>query len=452
MERISQGEALRRLSDGLSRYARRPYEHSVIRRAMLLGILIVPAFGANFLVQYLAAALWPAESYGIFYVAWTLGNILLSGSLILNVFFTRHIASILRASGRPAAFAMLRRIESLVLRWGAVFSLAAFAVLQLAGARLGAQSWLVLLLTVLDSYTAYVVDLGRVMLQSLRQTLWLGFYSLVWMVARLLLFVLAVMTVGTVASALAGVVLASLGFIVAFHLWVSRNMAGGTEALPPLPRLAALLPVAAGYGLLMLLSNLDILLGYVLLSQSDLGIYSGSSVFPKGLLVLLMPVLQMLFPMMLDEHLGRASGQDARDDAPKVMRRTGGLVVALAGLGAASVWLLSGLLCGGWGIRLCSTPTLGILLLSVLPLAVLRFLVLFQLARGRDRLALWLFAPTAVYVAVALLAGRGIDTMAQQYVTFSVATAVLFAVICLAAGGRQPGAWRQRPAAGAAKG
>ena len=408
---------------GIRELAGRRYSDSVIRRTVLLSLLVVPAFGANFLVQYSAAALFPVADFGVFYVANTLGNVLFSGSLILNMYFTRHLVGIQQAAGEGAAFAAMRRLERIVVLWGAAISALAFVALFNAAGLVGVQSWLVLLLIILDSYTAYVGDLGRVMLQSLRRTVQLGLYTLVWMVLRLVLCVVGILVFHSVWGALTGVVTSSVVVWLGFHIWVAKSAGRVETELPSLPRILELLPFVAGYGLMIAVSNLDILLSYFLLSQEEVGIYSASSIFPKAILVVTMPLLQMLFPMLLSQ-------QGSMRDFRVMLFKSVGVVAVLTALGTGLVLLVSDWLCGGsWGLRNCQPGPLDILLLSVVPLALLRILVLLQFTRGQDWLAIWLAIPTVLYVWVAWHSARDITTVAWQFAGFSGAALVFLLLV-----------------------
>jgi O-antigen/teichoic acid export membrane protein len=413
----------RRSLQGVRELAGRRYSDSVIRRTVLLALLVATAFGANFLVQYFAAALFPVADFGVFYVANTVGNILFSGSLILNMYFTRHLVGVQQLAGESAAFAAMRRLERVVIIWGAVGSAVIFLAMFNVASRVGVQSWLVLLLIILDSYTAYVGDLGRVMLQSLRRTVQLGLYTLIWMVLRLILCVVGIVVFDSVWGALAGVVASSVLVCLGFHVWVAKSAGRLETALPSLPRMVELLPFIAGYGLMIAMSNLDILLSYFLLPQADVGVYSASSIFPKAILVVTMPLLQMLFPMLLHQH---ASNRDFK----VMMLKSLGVVAVLTAAGTAMVWLTADWLCGGsWGLRNCQPGPLDILLLSVVPLALLRILVLLQFTRGQDWLAIWLAIPTVLYVWVAWHSARDITTVAWQFAGFSGAALVFLLLV-----------------------
>ena len=92
---------------------------------------------------------------------------------------------------------------------------------------------------------------------------------------------------------------------VAFHAWILRTTSGRSDPGSVTLRLRSLLPAATGYGLMVLVSNLDVLLGYFVLGDTELGIYSASSVFPKAALVVITPLLQMLIPAMVGADPGK---------------------------------------------------------------------------------------------------------------------------------------------------
>jgi len=394
----------------------RGYDESVVRRSMLLLCLLGPAFAVNLVLYYIAAALLSPENFGIFYVAITTANVLYSGSFVLNIFFTRYLVSVINAAGESAALDARSRILFLVAQWGAVGALAVILILAAIGEWIGVRSWAIVVLIVLDAYSAYIIDIHRAFLQSTRRTLSLGGITLGWMVLRFLLGVAGMAWVETAWGGLFGVVLAAAIVLVAFSLLAPAAKSHAAASYPALPSVWALLPVIVGYFGLIAVSNLDVLLTYLLLTDNSLGAYSASSVFPKGILVLVTPVLQMLYPMMVGH-------EKASPNIRIVLQKSTGVIVAVASALALGVFGFSGWLCGGsWGLKLCQPFPLGFLLISAVALSVLRALVLYQSARGRDWLALSLFVPSAAYVWVADVSSRTVDTVAIQFMIF---TAVL---------------------------
>lgn len=411
----------------LRKLASRGYGNSVVRRTLLLLCLMGPAFATNLLLYYLAAELLAPESFGLFYVAITISNVLYSGSFVLNIFFTRHLTFLVNTASASAAYAARRPIRLLVIRYGALAALACILVLYGLGQELGVQSWPIIILIVLDAYSAYVLDVDRAVLQSLRKTVYLGGLSLTWMLLRFVLGVGGMVLFGTAVGALLGVVLASFVLIACLALLFFAADAKSATVLPPPPSLRALVPVVLGYASLIVVSNMDVLLSYLLLKDSTLGAYSASSVLPKGILVVVTPLLQMLYPMMV-----------WHDKAPAnvrlIVQKSAGTIFLLSSAMALAVFAFSSLLCGGsWGLRLCQPLPLNDLLVATVMLSVLRALVLIQSARGRDWMALSLLLPAGAYLWIAAISNRNVDTVAREFMTFTGALLLYFVVMSLLA-------------------
>jgi O-antigen/teichoic acid export membrane protein len=389
------------------------YGNSVLRRSLILLCLMGPAFAINFALYYAAAALLPAEGFGLFYIAITTANILYSGSFVLNIFFTRHLVSVFHAEGAGAAYAARGQIQKLVLRWGAPSAAFGILALSLIGEWIGIQSIAIVILIVLDAYSAYIIDINRAYLQSLRKTLPLGAITLIWMALRFGLAVVGMALFGTTWGGLLGIVLAAGLVIAVFPLLTPASKSCPPKNLSALPSVRALVPVVFGYVSLIAVSNIDVLLTYLLLKDEALGAYSASSVFPKGILVIVTPLLQMLYPMMV----GRL---EAPTDIFRVFQKSVVVIFTLSSAIALGVFGFSGLLCGGrWGLRLCEPFPLELLLISAVTLSVLRTLVLYQSARGRDWTALSMMVPAVAYLWIALASERNVATVAKEFTAFS---------------------------------
>jgi len=218
----------------------------------------------------------------------------------------------------------------------------------------------------------------------------------------------------TVSGALAGVVMSTVLVFIGFHFWVSASASCSTDHSTPLPSIIKSIPSIFGYMLSIGISNIDSLQSYVQLNHTDLGFYSASSVFPKTMLVLITPLLQMLFPMMI------TSAKDMRRPFLIVGKIAGAMLVLVAG-GVATLWLGSGIVCGGsWGMPLCDATLFHILLLSALPLTMLRLLVLAEFANGHDRVVLWLVLPLVGYLLFCAPFLSAPRVLAESFVIFAV--------------------------------
>ncbi len=412
------------------------YQESIVRRTALLCGLVLPGFAANFLTYFFCALLLPADQFGVLYVAFTISNVLYAGSNIVNAFLTRHLVRVGENNGREVVVPTMLRLERDIGFIGAIIGALLFVALLAVSKQIGVQSPILIILILFDVYTAYMCDLGRVLLQSLRKTVALGFYTSIWMFLRFGLCVAGILLFKTVWGALSGVVLSAAIVFAVFHVWISYANRGGANAAKVTLPLLSLLPAAAGFALVALASNLDVLLGYFVLGESELGVYSASSVFPKAALVVIMPLLQMLIPSMI-------GADPSGHHFVSVTARIAGIILALTAAGSGVIWLLSNQLCGGrWGLKLCEPSILGILLISVVPQSLLRTLAIVEFARGRELSLFWLALPTAACALYLLASAPGITELASGFSIFSIVVFVFFAAVCLIAPVLRKRNWR----------
>jgi O-antigen/teichoic acid export membrane protein len=411
---------LRTFSRNLKQRLTSRYERSVFRRAFLLLALVVPAFAANFLVLYVCALWLGAVDFGIFYAANAIGNILFSGSLILNLAFTRYLAEVQINKGSQGLLAGTLKIQRAVILWGGLITVVLIGSGLAAGSSIGVRSAIVIVLIALDAFTAYVGDVGRVLLQVSRKTVALGLYTLIWMVLRLLLCMAGLLLFGTVWGALSGVVLSSLLMIGGFNLMLLGRHLPKAGSVGRLPSLASELPGIAGYGLLATITNLDVLVSYFTLPSATFGVYSASSILPKAILAVVMPLQQMLFPHMV-------GGSDEHADHREFRWKVAIAVVGISAVGAVFTFIVQPLACGAPpGILLCRPDLMEIMLLSVVPLAFVRALLLDDIVDHRHLPAFCLLIPLIGYAAWAIRFAVGSEVaMAWGYVGCCFAAAAV---------------------------
>ena len=208
---------------GIRALVSRGYGNSVVRRSFVLLCLMGPAFAINLVLYYIAATLLPAKSFGVFYIAVTAGNVLYSGSTVLNIFFTRYLVLIIQAAGIPPP-TRHGEISFTQLPLGALrFLHPSSCWLALANGS-ASKSWSIIVLIVLDAFTAYLIDVDRALLQSLRKTVYLGSVTLAWMALRFLFGIAGIALFKTAWAGLLGAVLAAIAhaYSLVYCLLVTR--------------------------------------------------------------------------------------------------------------------------------------------------------------------------------------------------------------------------------------
>lgn len=411
---------LERIKQPFLKLIQHRYDSSVFRRTILLVAFIVPAFLANLFVHFFATRILTSQNFGVFYVAITLTNVLFSGSTLLHIVYTRYLIEVRQGEGPSYSIQAMLRIQRFIALWGGGLSGAIFIALLSFGKPFGIHSDLLILMVVLDTYISYLADLGRVYLQSVQKVLLLGTYTLVWMAIRLLLCLIGMKVYGTAWAVLLGSFLAGAIVFIGFQIYLKFEGKPETRTILPLPSLRTLGSVFTGYGFVTVISNMDIFLAYFFLTAKDVGIYSASSVFPKGVLVVMTPLIQMLFGVMIN-------GKIAEEEFRRIVRKSFGVVVALTTVGSLFIWLTTPWTCGGvWGLHLCDARTLSVLLLTVVPLSLLRIAVVLDYVHARDHLPLWLSLPVFIFLVVLWMTKPSMVDLANEFAVFSLGTLVFF--------------------------
>ena len=137
------------------------YDQSVVRRTLLFGAFLAPAFFATSAMFYGAARLLVPADFGILYLAHAIQNIVCAGSVILNIFLTRHYTLLNLSGGLGATAASARAVERMALYLGPVGALALMAAMAIGGRQIGAHSWILAFLVPLDIFGSYLCDLER---------------------------------------------------------------------------------------------------------------------------------------------------------------------------------------------------------------------------------------------------------------------------------------------------
>src|SRR5262249_11039958 len=224
----------------------------------------------------------------------------------------------------------------------------------------------------------YLFEMVRAALQGM-----LDFfaYSMAWIGWRALQFVLAAAGLLFLRSAWAGIagillatVLAMLVLVMVVFRRASRTAPVSTPGTSGSFRVTGALPFLIEYGMFILVTNFDVLIAYLILTNDQLGVYSASSILPKAIVTATLPITQVMLPVM---SVAGGEWQPRRNALLKAL----GLCSSLSALGVLVLTAGGELICNDrFGIRFCSTGLLATLALSAIPLALLRVLIVAGLA------------------------------------------------------------------------
>lgn len=398
------------------------WERSVFRRSLLVQALAAPAALFNLALLYLATSVLEAASFGIFYLAIIVSNVLFAPSVVLTVYYSRHFVQVAQAMGEDHAIASIGRYVVKVARWSGLALIAQMVALLLLGKLVGVTAFSIIMLIVLIDYFAYLAETGRCAMQGLKRFITLAMYTLGWLFFRMVLGLGGLYLFDSIKAGLLGIAVSPLSVFLPFAMWLWRRskaakLAPDTRSapsLPTLPPLARIGPVAIGYSVFALVMYLDVVIAYLSLGGQALGTYTASSVLPKGIVLLTLPIVQVVFPIMVGSHHNNTLTTRVIINA--------GLASALAP--AVLIAIMTGLgthVCGGaYGVRNCDPTLMAWQMGAVIPLCLIRLLVLLEFARHRDWLPGVLAVPAAAWAVLSLFMNQ--DTM-------SLAFSFLFCVI-----------------------
>lgn len=402
--------------------AQSEWDQSVIRRATALLCFTLPATILNLGFNYSASKILAPVEFGILYTAITSINILFAPSVVLNFFFSRIVAQISARFGSSQADMALWDISYIIGKWLGLLSLlglATLVLLKLLGQKFSGSLALLIILIVFGSYLA---EAGRTVLQGTQRFMRLGIYTLGWMTIRFVLGIVGLWVFSAVWGGLVGIALsAPLVLLLFFGLPPIRR--AFESGLREAPRISAFTPFAIGYGLFATTAHVDILIAYATLDRTELGIYSASSVLPKGLLMLSLPVVQLAFPMMV----GR---QVAVLPSTSVIVKGLLLTFLLTAFGAAAIMTVSEPVCSGaYGITACDPKTMAFALAAIVMFCLLRFLISVDFAANRDWLPSLLAAPLVLFAAYAVGDSHDPLELARLFFVFSLMTLLFYPLV-----------------------
>jgi O-antigen/teichoic acid export membrane protein len=282
--------------------------------------------------------------------------------------------------------------------------LLAFAIelaLLLSGMAIGADSVLLILLIPLTALSSVLVDMIRAAFQGTLQFVWYGASWLAWCVAQFALGIAALLLLGTPWAVFFGMLGANcltLSCLITV-VWrmggaaTKEHGAAATQSEFEVQSLRSILPFCSALGTFVLLSNADILVAYLKLPATGLGVYAASAVLPKAIVTATQPVAQVILPLATT-----IKGDNLK--VRQALLKAIGTTFVLAVLGAVALWVISPLACGGrFGIKFCDSRLFLILALSAVASSVIRTAVIADLLGGR------LWRPHLPIVGVAVFAG-----------------------------------------------
>jgi O-antigen/teichoic acid export membrane protein len=389
--------------------------HSVVRRSLIVTTVFVIGHLFHYALMVVANRLLDPSTFGRFYAAISLLNVLLTPATVLTFLFAQHFSVTFSTAGIGSLAAELKRLLQRHLSIGVCLVLFCALVLFLVGSFLGADALILLVLVPSLALLVYLFEMTRAAFQGM-----LDFftYSAAWVGWRALQFVLAALAllfVGSAWAGIAGIVVATIlaTLVLLFIIFHRADASSGVVPTTWEPfQATAAIPFLVEYGIFILIGNFDVLIAYSILTNQDLGVYSASSFLPKAIITATLPITQVMVPVM------SATADDWRHRRIALLKAFG-LSGGVSAIGVAVLMTGGELICNDrFGIRFCSPGLLTTLALSAIPLALLRVLIVASLALPAQRHVIFSGLAVVAFTVITLAWIRTPDGLAFIYTGF----------------------------------
>lgn len=407
-------------------------ENSVFRKTFRVFLFTLPAYMANLGLLYLAPRLVDGKTFGIFFLSNTIINWMYAPAIIISMYFLRDITNPKNIRDEHSLPILANRVIGLVGKWSAitmfVLGLLALILAWIAGV---SSLFIIPIIFIITSF-AYIGESIRVYLQAMDKYLLLGSFNMSWMVSRFLVGSTGLYIFQSAWGGLLGILIALGAVFLIYYMKFVRigiqDVPGADDIHYTPSRLIKILPGILSYSTLILVCNIDIIVGYFVLDPSMLGVYSSSSVLAKAILVLAFPLTHSIYPALLsgENNIGHGS----------LIFLKGIIVTALiAGSVIGGLHVASGFICSSqYGIRGCEPDLYDTLIIPPFFLFLLVFLSLQSFSRSNDWVPLLLTIPAALFVLASFILVKNTGDLARLFTEFSIAVFVLYFVVV--SGGR----------------
>jgi O-antigen/teichoic acid export membrane protein len=388
-------------------------KHSIIRQSLVVTTVFILGHLFNYALMISANRLLTTDVFGRLYAAISLLNVLYTPAMVLAFLFAQHFTIVFVAGGRDALVSELKHLFQKQLLIGGLVTFVAIVALLLSASALRVDALALLILVLCTALAVYWYEVLRASLQGM---LAFAAYSAAWIswcAGQYVLAVIGIVLTGSAWSGIAGILLATLVMVIVLFSLITGGAGraahhGLPASWPPFNALRAV-PFVIGYGMFVLINNIDVLIAYLVLSNDNLGIYAASSVLPKAIVTATQPVSQVMLPVVAGSEQTRTVGRIA-------MIKAFALCAVFGAAGAAILFLGRDVVCNTrLGLRSCSSPLVMILALAAIPLGMLRVLVVANLALGRKNEML---APALALIAAAIALfgwGSSPEALAEVY-------------------------------------
>ena len=376
--------------------------HSIVIRSSGVTLVFVLAHGLGYVMMLAANYLLDAAAFGVFYTAWVALTVLMAPATAILMVLGRVLADAAVTLGRAAVARLTLQLLRRCLWWGVPAALCVGLVLVGIGALAGSDSWRILLLIPLTTLVLIVVEVLRTSFQALLLFGWSSALLVASQTAQLALGLPAMAITRRVWPSFLGVLVAAAlacGSFVPWFVREARRDRGTAHQRLPLS-LGRETRLVASYSLFVLITNMDILVGYGLLSRGALSVYAASALLPKAIVLATLPVAQIVLPVIVEQN---ADGRPTRHAGLTALA----LVLAMGASASAVLWLILPVMqTTPLAVRGLDIGATRVLALGAVGLGAARVLVVAEIALGRHAIGYVQGGAVAIFGILASTAGH----------------------------------------------
>ncbi len=411
---------------------------SIIRRSLVVTSIFVGGHIFNYVLLVGANRLLAVDVFGVFYLAFSLLNVIVTPTGALTTFYSRHFALIFVQYGAAPVVAELWRILRVGVFWGSSLTIAGMVAAVIGGKLIGVTAIGAVLLLPLIAYALFVLETMRAALQGMQRFIQFSVALVACQITQCFFGTMGFYRFGTASSGLVGMLAGALIVIVLVPLWLPRGSGSHAVEGGPKPEfdLVSTLFYVAGIGLYVLLTTTDVLVAYLVLPPAELGAYAASAFLPKAIVSLTLPISQILLPVIISEGA-------ARHGVRRAILKAMAVTFATSGAAALLLYVLAPVLLvrGPFAIRSLDPGLMGVLVAAAVALSLLRVFVIADLGRGVRWRPLLLLIPILGCATVAIIhhgGAYGLATLYLAVVWLSLIMVVLAGRVTITAGPPRP--------------
>ena len=411
------------------------YRESIFRRSFILLFITTPALFFNFFYFIFANHILGITLFGILYASITAINILIGPAQILNLYLIRRVANAVATYSISSAWLEYRKYLKHIALLGIPISIVLFFIGLVGVSFLKFESNMLLFCIIICAYCLYLNESIRGTLQGIQSFSAIGLFLICYLGLRFILSLAFFINTEIVWPGILGIAMAGILTLIIFDryiFWKTCQLKIPKPSKIPKSGIKENIRILFFFGTTMVFVSVlmyaDNFILYLFFSKHLVGVYSRAWIWPKTLYVITLPVLQVFFPVLIDQ----ISRKTPKSFGPEFLIKS--LLMTLMISGSLSILLLIipvnliQIIMGNHDLINTEMKIIRILPLAVTPLCLIRVIVFDQLARGKY-VAPFLLMPACVLQFLILTIFSNHFLQIPLY--FFIINSVILIIFCL---------------------